>query len=259
MRKLWERVLNYSAATCAACLPGLAAAQTALDASASQWKFELTPYLFLPGVGARVQPGPLRSSSVSVSARNVLKAVDFAVMGTLEANRGDWGGVLDAMYIRLGVSNQFAAGLLGGYNLRLVEQIYTMTGYYRVVDAPSVALDLLGGARYANLDTTFSIDPSLLGMGRQIRDATGWWNGVVGMRVTVPLNDRWQLVGYLDAGEGSGSTSWQAIAGAKFAYSPRTTIKFGYRHFDFSRKDSSDGLLRSMSMSGVYAGLGFKF
>ena len=235
-----------------------AAAQATIE-SANDLKFEFVPYLWLAGVRTDLKLGPLPANTVHVSSTSLLKALDFAAMGTLEARKGDWGGLLDLQYIRLGVSNQLAGGLLGAFNVRLVEQIYTISGFYRVVNSPSVEVDLIGGARYANIQTTQSFDPSLLGPGRQDQSTTAWWNGIVGVRALVPLNDKWSLMGYLYGGDGNGSTSWQAIAGTSYQYSPTTSFKFGYRYLSFDRKDDNPGAIKKMAMGGIYLGAGFKF
>ncbi|WP_143044910.1 hypothetical protein [Variovorax sp. YR216] len=90
-----------------------------------------------------------------MSSSSILNALDFGAMGTLEARKGDWGGMLDMQYVKLGVSNRVAGGLLGGYNVDFVQQIYT-----------------LAGARYVRAKTDLDISPSLSGPGGQIGSLT---------------------------------------------------------------------------------------
>jgi opacity protein-like surface antigen len=240
-----------------------AAAQNAIP-SVNDWQFEFVPYIWGAGVRSDVKLGQLPSSTLSVSSSSLLKALDFAAMGTIEARKGDWGGFFDAQYIKLGVGNQFGGGLLGGYNVDMQEQIYTLAGTYRVVNNPSMSLDLLAGARYATIKTTVDANPSLLGgpglvgpAGRVLENDAGWWNGIIGVKTLVPVNDRWSLLGYADVGSGSGTTSWQVVAGASYQYSPATSIKFGYRALSFKRDD--EATINKMTMYGPYVGLGFKF
>ena len=70
------------------------------------------------------------------------------------------------------------------------------------------------------------------------------------------FGDRWSLLGYLDVGQGSATSSWQAIAGASYQYSPTTSLKFGYRYLYYKRDDA---LLYKAAMGGLYFGAGFKF
>lgn len=234
-----------------ACLP--AAAQSL--PSTNDWQFEFIPYLWTPGVRSDLKLGPLPGSTVSVKSTTLLKALDFGAMGTLEARKGDWGGFLDMQYIKLGVSNQVAGGLLGGYNVDYVQQIYTIAGTYRVFNGP-LAVDVLAGGRYLNVKTDVDIAPSLRDLGGLIEDSRSGWNGIVGVRALMPLNDKWSLLGYLDVGEGSASSSRQAVAGASYQYSPTVSLKFGYRYLSYK---IDDGLLNKMALGGPYFGAGFKF
>jgi opacity protein-like surface antigen len=247
----------WAAALCAA-LAGLpAAAQTSQTtmASTSDWQYELVPYVWLPGIRSDVKLGPLPGNSLGANSRGILNALDYAAMGTFQVQNGSWGGLADAVYAKLSVSNQWAGGLLGGYNVDSTPQMYTLAGYYRVLNGP-VEFDLLGGARYVSVKTSVDIAPSIFGLGRQFGDTASAWNGIVGARAILPLTDKWSLTGYVDVGDGGGARSWQAIAGASYQFSPSTSVKFGYRYISF-RPD--DPVLKQVDLGGVYAGLGFKF
>ena len=234
-----------------ACLP--VAAQNI--PSTNDWQFEFVPYLWTAGVRSDLKFGPLPGSTVSVNSMTLLEALDFGAMGTLEARKGDWGGFLDMQYIKLGVSKQVAGGLLGGYDVDYVQQVYTLAGTYRVLNGPA-AVDVLGGGRYANVKAEVNISPSLRGLGGQIEDSGGAWNGIVGVRALMPLNDKWSLLGYLDVGEGSATSSWQALAGASYQYSPTVSLKFGYRYLSYK---FDDRVLNKIALGGPYFGAGFKF
>ena len=234
-----------------ACVP--AAAQSI--PSADEWQFEFIPYLWTPGIRSDLRLGPLPGNTVSVSSTRILEALDFGAMGTLEARKGNWGALLDIQYVKLGVSNQLAGGLLGGYNVKFEQTIATLAGFYRVVDAP-VAIDVLGGVRYVDAKTNVDIAPSLRGLGGRIEDTAGSTDAIIGVHAIMPVGDKWSLMGHLDVGEGNSSSSWQAIAGASYQYSPATSLKFGYRYLSYKR---DDGLLNKVAMGGLYFGAGFKF
>jgi opacity protein-like surface antigen len=239
----------------AAVLTGLpAAAQTSL-AAGNEWQFEFIPYLWLAGIRSDLKLGPLPGSTVSVSSSSVLQALDFGAMGTLEARKGAWGGLLDVQYVKLGVGNQLAGGLLGGYNVKFEQTIATLAGFYRVVEAP-VAVDVLGGVRYVGARTNVDIAPSLRGLGGQIEESASATDALLGVRAILPVGDKWSLLGHLDVGEGGSTSSWQAIAGASYQYSPTTSLKFGYRYLDYKRDHA---LLNKAAMGGFYFGAGFKF
>lgn len=249
------RCLTRAVAGVAAALAVLPALAQTSVAPANEWQFEFIPYLWLAGIRSDLKLGPLPGSTVSVSSSSVLGALDFGAMGTLEARKGAWGGLLDVQYVKLGVDRQLAGGLLGGYNVKFEQTIATLAGFYRVVEAP-VAVDVLGGVRYVDAKTRVDIAPSLRGFGRQIEDSAGAADGIVGARTIVPVGDKWSLLGYLDVGEGGSTSSWQAIAGASYQYSPTTSLKFGYRYLSYKR---DNGLLDKVAMGGFYFGAGFRF
>ena len=93
----------------------LVAAMSSLPAAAQTtmaepgWQFEFIPYLWAAGIRSDLKLGPLPGNTVTVSSMNVLRALDFGAMGTLEARKGPWGGLLDLQYVKLGVSKQLAA------------------------------------------------------------------------------------------------------------------------------------------------------
>ncbi|MEJ8847644.1 hypothetical protein [Variovorax rhizosphaerae] len=233
-----------------------ATAQTATSTDA--WRFELTPYLWTPGIRSDLQFGPLPGNTVSVNSTSLLKALEMGAMGSLEARKGAWGGLLDLQYVKLGVSNQYLGGLAGGYDVTFKQTIVTLAGLYRVVDTPGVTVDAVGGIRYVNLKTNVivSIAPTLRGPGRRIEDTANSTSGILGARVLVPVGDKWSLLGYLDIGAGNSNTNWQAIAGANYQYSPATAIKLGYRYLSYKRDDE---LVNRAAMGGFYVGLGFRF
>ncbi|MDM0110450.1 hypothetical protein QTH97_36615 [Variovorax sp. J22R24] len=248
--KALTAICSLAAAT--GCLS--ASAQTTLPA-ANEWQFEFIPYLWLAGIRSDLKLGPFPGNTLSVSSKGILEALDFGAMGTLEARKGPWGGWLDVQYVKLGVSNQLAGGLLGGYNVKFEQTITTLAGFYRVVDSP-VALDVLGGVRYVDAKTNVDFAPSLRGLGGSKEEKVGSTDGVIGVRAIVPVGDKWSLLGYLDVGEGGSSSSWQAIAGASYQYSPVTSFKLGYRYLDYRRDDA---MLNKVAMGGFYFGAGFKF
>lgn len=236
-------------ASALACLSAAAQGQPPPDA----WQFEFIPYLWAAGIKSDLRFGVLPQSTTSVNSTSVLKALDFGAMGTLEAHKGPWGALLDMQYVKLGVSRQLGSLPPVGVDVDYVQQIYTLAGLYRVYDS-AVQVDVLAGGRYVNAKTDVDFAPNLPGPG--LHDSVGWWNGVVGARVIAPINDKWSVLGYLDRGWGSSTSSWEGIAGASYQYSPTLSFKFGYRYLSYKR---DEGLLSKVALGGFFAGAGFKF
>ena len=70
------------------------------NTSAEGWEFSVTPYAFFSGLKGEV--GVQRQTAL-VNARfpDIFRNLDFALMGTFEARKGNWLILTDAMYMSL--------------------------------------------------------------------------------------------------------------------------------------------------------------
>ena len=144
------------------------------QSGADQWKFSLTPYLWLPSAEASLRYGPPPASgaspNVSVDAEDILSSLDFAFMLTGDARKGRWSVAADFIYLALSndksniKSVDFNAGpgpvnvtnttLNLGTNVDLKGTVWTVMGGYSIVDEPNARVDLIGGFRYLDLEAT---------------------------------------------------------------------------------------------------------
>ena len=254
------RIASVLAAGMLAAVPAVAQTSRSGDA----WQFETTFYGWLTGLKGTSQIGNFPPTSVDLSASDVIDQLDFAVFGLFEARKGRWGLLFDAMYAKLSGTGT-ATGPLGftvvDAELEVKQTMFQFAGAYRVVEG-STSLDLVGGARYTNLDVTSNINASFFGALNITRNPSGerdWWDPVVGVRVAHAINDRWALVGYADVGGfGVGSDlTWQALAGVNYAFTKSVTGKLGYRYMSIDY--DKDGFRYDMDQSGFYVGVGVRF
>ncbi|RZL90594.1 MAG: hypothetical protein EOP82_15190 [Variovorax sp.] len=241
----------FGLASAFACLP--AAAQTSVPTDT--WSYEITPYFWATAARADVNTRLFGTQKFDVPFSDLASALDFGAMGSFEARKGRWGGVMDVQYVKLGATNSPVFAPFTDLNITYEQQIWTLAGFYRLAEGP-VLVDVLGGARYLYVKTDLDVTSIFTPVGPSRRDSKGWWDGVVGVRAQYPLDAKWSLLGYVDVGSGGSNMSWQAIAGANYRYSKDTTVKFGYRYFSFDRDDAPVG---KASLGGPYVGLGFKF
>lgn len=249
---LSKKLVGLAGSIC--CLP--VAAQVSEPASA--WQFEITPYLWLSTMPLHVDLGATGSNGANPPFPVADTSLDFAGMVAMEARKGPWGALVDAQYVKLGVTGAPIVATLTPFSnidLTYAQQIWNLLGLYRVADGP-VAVDLLAGGRYLHVKTDTEISalsfPGIVGGTR----SKGWWDGVVGARALMPIDAKWSLLGYLDVGGGGSELSWQAIAGANYRFTNDIAVKFGYRYFSFKRDDAP---VIKASMGGLYAGVGFRF
>jgi hypothetical protein len=250
-----------------ALLPGIAAAQ-APRPSAGEWQFELTPYLWAAGMKGSVEAGALPRVNVDMSFSDIFDMLDFGAMAAFEARKGRFSILTDAIYMKVSAgasASRTGPGPIGATatasaNLRIEQTMLAAALAYRVSEGPT-AVDVLGGARYNNIDATADIAGSFFALTASTKRSgdKGWTDPYVGVRIRHRLSDRWALSGYLDYGGFgvSSDSTWQAAAGGEYALSKTAALKFGYRelHIDYDK----DGFVYDMKLRGAYIGVGIRF
>jgi hypothetical protein len=132
----------------------LATAQTSTN---DNWRFGLTPYAWLTGLDGTTGVGPV-TSSVDLSATDVLDMLKFGIMGSGEARKGAWMIAADGIYANLGAGKALAIrGDTGSLEFSLRETVIQPVGGYTIGDG-TWSVDLLAGFRYWNLSATLDVD-----------------------------------------------------------------------------------------------------
>jgi opacity protein-like surface antigen len=257
--------------SCLACALLLSAApshaQTS-SGSADGWTFELTPYIWGAAMKGDTEAGRLPRTSVDMKFSDILDVLDFALMGAFEARKGRFGLYLDTMYIKVSDSasarrtgpGPIGATLTADADLKLEQTMLAFAGMYRIVEG-NTPVDVLAGVRYTDIEVDANIDASLFAQARSVHrsGSKDWVDPYVGLRVQIPIANRWKLVGYADAGGfGVGSDStWQVAAGVNYDFSTNMSAKLGYRRLsiDYDKKN----FLYDMKLEGLYFGLGIRF
>ena len=231
------------------------------------WQFEVTPYLFASGLyGTTGAQGV--EADVEMGFDDVLEQLEMGLMGTLEARRGRWGILFDGLYFELGgersSSWQGPLGIgsaTGELDVTTTMQMYQLGAAYRFGEG--VTIDLIGAARYTQLDTDLNLVVTtgglLPGGTRSLSADESWWDPVVGARMLIPFAQQWAVVLYGDIGGfGIGSDlTYQAIAGVNWQFSKHFAAKAGYRYLYQDFEDG--GFVWDMAAHGPYLGLGIRF
>lgn len=242
-------------------LSGPVAAQAA-PREQGGWQFEITPYLWAAGLNGNTRIANTPQANIDMSPSDVLKNLDFGLMGAFEARHGRWGVFSDYIYAKLSdaasgnVALRRGPGIDVNVNAKLRQTIFALAGEYRIVEG-RVPVDVLAGARYNKIDLDANVALNFfgpLGISANPIYQKAWWDPYVGVRAVVPVAERWSLTGYADAG---GSRSWQLLGGASYAYSEMTSFKFGYRFYHVNYDHG--GFKYDMDQKGFYGAAGFKF
>jgi len=222
-----------------------------------KWEFSVTPYAFLARLDGEV--GVLgETAQVNASFRDIFRNLNFALMGTFEARKGNWMFVGDAMYMSLSGQKITPSPLFSDIDVEVKETIIDPEVGYRVFRTEKSSIDLMGGARIWHVKTHLTFQPRI----RPLVDVEGsktWVDPVIGARGSVNLSPRVFLNGKFDVG-GFGINSdftGQVFGGAGFQLKPRIALLGGYRYLrvDYVK----DNFIFKTALSGPTIGARFNF
>jgi len=256
----------------------IAAATLAVAAGetrAQEWRFGVTPYLWLPNIeaqGTADAPPDGGEPAFEVGPVDYLDNLDFVLMLAGEARRGSWSLRSDVIY--LDFSNQRSAIKTVSGPGGVVEipvnagttssftglEVQATLGYW-VVDQPKRSVEIFGGLRY--LDISFELDwqletpISLLPQSGHIEQSAAPLDAIVGANARFGLGDgKWFVPLHADLGTGDSSLTWQLSAGVGYTFSWGDLL-FVYRHLEYQHDDGE--LLESLALSGPALGASFRF
>jgi hypothetical protein len=228
--------------------------QTTLD---DKWEFSVAPYVFFAGLKGTV--GVQRQTAlVNATFPDIFRNLDFALMGTFEARKGNWLVLTDAMYMSLSGKRVTPSPLFSDIDVKVKETIIDPEVGYRVVKRERGTIDLLAGVRIWHVKPHLTFQPRILPL-VDVEESKNWADPVVGVRGIAKLSPRVFVTGKFDVG-GFGISSdftGQAFGGAGFQINPRIALIGGYRYL---RVDyvNDDGFVFRTAMSGIMLGAKFK-
>ena len=248
-----------------AMLMATSAAAGAPEGSAKDWQFGAVIYGWLPSIDGDLRYAPRGSDgSFSVDANRIIDNLQFTFMGSFEARKGPWSGYTDVIYLDLSGDKSKSVSVPTGTtrtlfdaDLGLTGWVWTLGGAYSVWQQGESHLDLLAGARLLSLDT----DLKLTGGGRlqrdrKLSDSVSLWDGILGAKGRIALNNRWFLPYYADVGTGDTELTWQAMAGVGYAFD-WGEVSLTYRYLAYDQ--GGDKPLQDIGFGGPKLGVGFRF
>jgi len=233
---------------------GLLALAIGIPAAASgqdSWTVELTPYLWAAGLDGNTAADGTGSEIDTDYEFFSLDNLDFALGTSLDARKGRWGMLYDAMYVEFSDAFNRAPASEVEVSGGVAEAVGTMTA---ANDRP---LDLLFGLRYVALKSTVDIAPIARATAR-----AKWLDPIVGLRYEHAFNERWSVALRGDIGGFSISSDTSELAtnlSAMFDWRMRgrLTLHGGYRvlQMDFD----GDDLVLDATLQGFVVGVGIAF
>ena len=228
---------------------------TSASAQEKSWEYTASIYLFGAETVAGFDNG-VRSGEGTLSFSDALENLDFAFMGSFAAHNGQWGGFVDFLYYDLTFNSPVAETNVS-LRTKVEMQALTLAGLYRVHETATSEVDLLGGLRWFDVESSFEFSggPGLLG---PFDSAQDWVDPIVGVRANFDLADRWSATALADyGGFSSDSETWQLLFTADYALSDNWSLRGGYRHIEFDHTD--DGTNLKIRQSGPVFGASYRF
>jgi hypothetical protein len=260
-----------------------APAQAQSVAPADQWKFSITPYLWLPNVNGTLKysipPGAGGSPEVEAGPNDYLQNLQAVIMLSGEVRKDRWSVFTDVIYLAFSDEESSVKSVnFGGdvvsssLNLATSSSLrgtaWTLGAGYAVQTGQHVTLDVFGGLRYFSLQasTSWQLDAivSLPSNTSQTFPRSGGisagadlWDGIIGVRGRVPLGSSdWSIPYYLDIGAGSSQLTWQGMIGIAYTFN-WGSVTFAYRNLYYDQKD--DKLVQNLRFDGPALGATFRF
>jgi hypothetical protein len=231
-------------------------AQAVPPASSSEgWRFKVVPYLwgsdFRGTLGIRD-----RSADVDASFLDILKELNFAFMGTVEAGHDRFVSAADLVYLNLSDEHATAGPLFSGVNAVQKSFLLGPVAGYRVVGSNEAFLDVLGGIRFWHIKGDLEFQPGLL-PGFNLDGSRNWVDGIFALRGKGHLSPSWYVTGFGDIGGGGSNLTYQLLGLAGRDFGNRYALVLGYRYLNVDY--NKDLFLFDTGMGGPVIGWAFKF
>jgi opacity protein-like surface antigen len=227
------------------------------------WEFGFNFNLWVPDIKGETTTG----TDFEISLSDIIENLDITVMSTLRAKKGKWFFLTDIVY--MGLEDSSNHNLLQGpplnldlTNVELTAWIVTPMVAYNVVHSERLDLYLLAGARYlwqeikAETRTQMFLLPSEKDKTTVSGDV---WDGIVGVRGAIPLDEKWYLPFHGDVGTGDTDLTWQVFSGVGYKFT-NLDVTLGYRHLEWEfDEDEGHGVLENLYVSGPMVGIKYTF
>ncbi|MFK8253338.1 hypothetical protein [Ancylobacter terrae] len=235
------------------------------QASGSDWRYQLSFYVWATSLKGDVGLFTLPTTSVDVPFSDVLEDPDGAVMGSFFANNGTWLLIADLVYAEL--SHDWTIDAYGGGYLKagVTQTIATgAVGYMLPSGEPDLDIAVTAGLRYMSLKGSVDFDsygslPSVVGSQRK------WWiDPTIGLFAQWNMNEKWVVTAIADIGGfGVGSTlSSTGYLGMGYKWTESFSTSLGYRYLyeDYASPTSSTGSFRyNTTMHGPTLAAAWRF
>jgi len=229
----------------------------------NEWRYEVTPYLWAPGIKGTINFDNRLTKSADMSSSNVLGNLKTGGMIAGEAHYGNWGVIGDIISATL--QNTGAIPVHGGLTsiadkITLQQTILTGAATYTLLNTKDAYADALLGVRGIDITATLNGNLERTPISRTISKTTSTVDPIIGAKGRYRIADSsWYIPAYADIGSGGGTTNltWQVAAGVGKTFNKLVDASLTYRALYYDMK--SGGVLQKTTMQGAQLAVTFKF
>lgn len=223
--------------------------------SSSEWEYIADIYFWGPQMNIRTTGG----QEVEIPFYQILNDLNFAAMTEFGARNEKWSILADVIYMNLNQKNDPGYHTLpdgtevsSSNNVKMKSWIVTPTVGYALLNSDAARVEVLGGLRYLWLNLGIEIDVNDTVVFNK-SSTESFWDGIIGMRADINLNEKWYLPLYFDIGWGDSKNTWQASAGIGYHFS-RFDTALTYRYLDYEFDDivASDLVVKGPRLEAVF-------
>ena len=183
------------------------------------------------------------TADVDTSFSDIWDNLEGGFMGYVEHRRERWSFIGDMAYLKLEDDRTVATRrLFIPVTLDAEAEQLMLEGFvgYRLLTqdltCARLGIDLLGGARYNDIEVELDSRATLLGLTTSASRSgeVDTVDGVIAVRAEYSHNSGWGLMGWADYGEGSDSRSNQLYGGVNYTFKNNMSLHAGYRLINFN-------------------------
>jgi hypothetical protein len=227
---------------------------TAMAAESDDWKFRITPYLWMLGMdGTTAVLG--QDTDVDASFSDIFDRLNIALSANMELSKGNFFIVLDPLYASLEADFVGPGG--GGGPVGGKIEIDLVIADLNVGYSFSENFGVYAGARYYDQDIT--VTPNNL---PQQSLGDDWTDFIVGLRAGGKVSENWSIMSKLDgAVAGDSESAWYFQAVLLRHFGTNKHLNLGWRYYDVDY-ESGTGITRfkwDVAHSGPVVGFSWEF
>jgi len=225
-------------------------------AADDSWHFDLSPYVWFPGIHGTV--GALgHEASVHLSGGDVISDFQGGIAGLFEIRKGRIVIPLDFIYAKTATTQGIPLNDLGQSQVRAgtSQGIFNPKIGYRFVDGEHFKVDALFGLRVWHEGLSLTLRPSQ----RNFSDSTGWVDAVAGGRFLYYFTPKVWITAEGDAGGGAANVDYQALGIINFQPKPLFGFLLGWRYLDVDYANINRAFVFDLAQTGPIIGLNMQF